>query len=534
MHEHAQPGERRGLTRRRFLDRSATLAAGLAAPSVLSGCFGGDEPAETTQGSPASGTPKSGGTLKVAFIGGGTKESLDPGLGISEHDDARVTNIFDTLTVLNDDSTVDNYLAESFEPNADATRWQIKLRSGVTFHNGKPLTADDVLYTFRRILDPKEGQGGATILEPLDLKRSKKVDKLTIELALKRPIAELPFLFQRDDIAIVQDGATDFSKPVGTGPFELVSFTPGEGSTFRKNKNYWVDDKPYVDELQTIAIPDNSARLNALLEGRVDAIEKIEFPQARANANNDAVKIIRSDSTWAVPITMSLASEPFSDPRVLEAFKLSMDRPETVARAFLGFGSIGNDLFGKGTQYYNDELPQRKYDPEKARSLLRQAGREDVQVTLYSSTLAPGMLESATIFAEQAKESGIRIKVEKLDNDTYYGSRYLKEPMYQSQWVGGFFEVIAAQCCISDAPYNETAWKKPEWDREFRIAQGTLNDDQRKSRYFDLQEVFWREGGYLVWGYYDLIDAVAPNVMGVTPRRTYSLGAFDFKSYWLT
>jgi peptide/nickel transport system substrate-binding protein len=527
VHEQSDPR----ITRRRFLEGSLAAGASLTLPGVLAACGGGDGEGIATGTS--EGKPKRGGRLRVAFIGGGDSENLDPGLGFSEHDDARVTNIFDTLTVLKDDSTVENHLAESIEPNADATRWQIRLRSGVTFHDGKPLTSDDVLYTFRRILDPKEGQGGATILEPLDLKNSKRVDDLTIDLALKRPLAEAPFLFNRDDIAIVQDGAKDFSKAVGTGPFKLLSFTPGEGSLLERNENYWVEGKPYVAELQTLAIPDNGARLSALMGGQVDAIEKIEFAQAKANANNPALKIIRSDSTWAIPVTMRADSEPFKDVRVREAFKLAIDRPATVERALIGFGSLGNDVFGKGTQYYNDQLPQREYDPEQARALLREAGKEGVQVTLYSSTLGPGMLESATIYAEQAKQAGINIRVEKLANDTYYVDKYLKEPMYQSQWVGGFFEVIAAQCCVGGAPYNETAWRKPAWDAKLLKAQGTLDPDERKALYFELQEEFWRESGYLIWGYYDLVDAVAPKVNGVVARRTYSLGAFDFKSYWL-
>ena len=182
----------------------------------------------------------------AGFVGGGDKETLDPHLALADIDFARGLNLFDRLTHFMPDLSVQPLLAESLEPNSKGTVWQVKLRSGVTWHDGKPFTADDVLYTYRRIIGKK--LIGVSRLGALDIARAKKVNDLTLTLPLKLPFADLPAMLAEVWLSIVQNGATKFSPPIGTGPFKFKSWTPSRQSLFVKNENYFASGKPYLDD----------------------------------------------------------------------------------------------------------------------------------------------------------------------------------------------------------------------------------------------------------------------------------------------
>ena len=408
-----------------FLQRGAAAGAALALPGFAS------QSALAAIGE----SPKRGGKLIVGFVGGGDKETLDPHLALADIDFGRGLNLFDRLTRFMPDLSVQPLLAESLEPNSKGTLWQIKLRSGVTWHDGKPFTADDVLYTYRRIIGKK--LIGASRLSALDLAGAKKVNDLTISLPLKSPFADLPAMLAEVWLSIVQNGATKFTNPIGTGPFKFTSWSPSRQSLFSKNENYFVSGKPYLDQVQMVSIEDNTARLNALLNGQIDALVNLDFVQAKAHKDDKNLNLIVAKAPFTVPIYMRLDREPFKDKRVRQALRLVVDREQLVQNVLSGFGTVGNDLFGKGTPNYASSIPQRKHDPERAKALLKQAGHDGLNLTLYTSSAAPGMLESATAFAQQAKAANVNIKLIKTPADTYYsGQYYLKVAMGQTNYQG--------------------------------------------------------------------------------------------------
>ncbi len=531
------------LTRRRLLGGALQAGGLIAAGGLLAACGGGEgeeavptEAAETTaaattaaETSAAATTaeePKYGGRLRVGMASGGTAETLDPHKAVLTTDTLRANSLFDLLWTSEPDLTPINYLVESFEPNAEGTIWQVRLRSGVTFHDGKPLTADDVLYTYRRILDPTNALDAVRgALEPhLDMTRTKRVDDLTLSLALKRPTADLD---QRVNAHIVQDGATDFSKPIGTGPYKYVSFKPGERSLFSKNENYWLEGRPYLDELEIISFAEDSARVNALLTGEIDAIDAFPPAQARAQSENPKITIIRAPSNASTSFYMRLDQKPFDDNRVRLAFKHAIDREAIVERVHFGFARIGNDVFGEGTPYYNDQLPQREYDPEKAKALLKEAGYEDLSVTL-----AAEFRDISLVFSEQAKAAGIQIKVQTFSAEEYYTDYYQKAPFGTTYWFNSI-ENMVDLCCTGQAAYNETRWIRPEWEAKVREAQATPDRERKRQLLFEVQAELWEEGGYIFPAFEDRIDAVAANVMGVVPSRVHHLSGYDTKNLWL-
>jgi peptide/nickel transport system substrate-binding protein len=260
----------------------------------------------------------------------------------------------------------------------------------------------------------------------------------------------------------------------------------------------------------------------------------IDFAQARAQKNNEAIKLLIAKAPQTVPITMRMDLDPFKDVRTRTAFKLAADRPKLVSAVFGEFGQIMNDLFGKGYPSYNSALAQRQYDPEKAKSLLKAAGQEGVTATLYTSSTVPGMLESATAYKEQAKKAGINVNLVRVPADSYFSNdKYLKVPMYQSSW-GAAFESVAQDGFFRNSPYNETHWNDPAWEKAFRKAQGIADDDTRNAAYKALQVPLYKEDGYLIWGAASIVDAVSAKVNGLRPNPAFPLGMFQFKDAWLS
>ena len=236
-----------------------------------------------------------------------------------------------------------------------------------------------------------------------------------------------------------------------------------------------------------------------------------------------------------VPMTMRLDTPPFDDDRVRQAFRLAADRPQLVETAYLGYGDIGNDLLGKGWPSYNSELPQREYDPERAKSLLREAGYDELNVTLGTSKNSPVMEESATVYKQQAAAAGINVDLKVIPPDQYFGPRtYLSTnyPFYQSAWLNPF-EDWAPVSLLESSPWNETAWSDPSWEQDFVKAQAIVDPAERNAAYWELQVPLYERGGYIVWGFSDLVDGVSPQLQGVVPSPLYYLGNYAFKDWWL-
>lgn len=354
MHDERFPG----LRRRGFLAATSGAAA-----LALVGCSGGTD----DKAAGASGTPKRGGRLRAAFAGGGASETLDPHLGNLFADVARSKALFDKLADYGADLSARPRLAEKWESNKTLDRWQVTLREA-TFHDGSPVTAKDVLYSYRRIADPKQAFRAKASLEPIDLDASRATGTRSIEFVLKRPTAEFPNVLAAFGAYIVPENATEFDdKPIGSGPFRFVSFAPGRSAVFRRNDAYW-DGAPLLDEIEFVVANEESARVNALLGGQVEYAHELNPTTARAHESGGQIEIVRLRNSAMQAFCMKTDRAPFDDKRVREAFFLIADRRELVDGALSGAGEIGNDLFGKGYEYYAADLPQRTQDLDRARS----------------------------------------------------------------------------------------------------------------------------------------------------------------------
>ncbi|MFF4274205.1 ABC transporter substrate-binding protein [Streptomyces sp. NPDC001536] len=516
-----------GLHRRGFL--AATGAASLGA-LALTGCGGSGSEGSDAKG---DGTPKQGGRLRAAFAGGGASETLDPHLANLFADAARAKALYDKLADYGADLSAEPRLAEKWESNKTLDRWQITLRKA-TFHDGRPVTAADVLYSYRRIADPEQAFRAKASLEPIDLDASRATGERGIEFVLKRPTAEFPNVLAAFGAYIVPEHATDFdTKPVGSGPFRFVSFTPGRSAVFRRYDDYW-EGAAHLDELEFVVANEESARVNALLGGQVEYAHELNPTTARAYEGKGQIDIVRLQGSAMQAFCMKTDRAPFDDKRVREAFFLIADRQELLDGALSGAGVIGNDLFGKGYEYYADALPQREQDLDKARALLKQAGAENLKVTLDTSAVAAGFTEAASIFRDQAKKAGVTIDVKMGSKDSYWAD--ILDNGTLSCYRSGAMPIEAhiSQRLLTGSTTNATKWHHKDFDALYEQAQSTRDKTERAALYQRMQRRLYTEGGFLIWGFADWIIATAKTVKGVeskAPANTLDWARFD--KVWL-
>lgn len=522
-------GERgRGITRR------GLMATGAAAslPLALAACGGNDSSSGGT--STEAEKPRKGGRLRVGHQGAGKDESLDPGLGAQLIDAARFRQLYDQIAHrAADGSGPELRLATSLEPNSDGTVWQLKLRDDVEFHNGKRMTADDVIYSLTRPFDTRAGLSGSALSAFIDPARGgfRKVSDTEIQINCHTACGDLASQMMGRDCLVYPDGFTDFRRPIGTGPFSYVSFTVGERSLFRRNDNYWDTSRgPYVDELEFISIPDSTARANALLGGEIDVCDLFDFDQARAYQNNPKVRLLRSPTTAGIQFVTRTDSKPGNDPDVLLAFKLAADRKKMCDIAFAGFARVQNDMFGQGLAGYPDDVPQREYDPEQAKSLLARAGYGGgLDIDFHYMDGNPSQ-KAGSVYAEQAKAAGFNVKVKPFPPNQSFNTAPAF-PFWATTWGGDILGV--GLWFLSNSSYNE-GLRDARFDTLYREASATLDRDRRLELMKEMNLLWHDRGPHVIWGCNDTIDGLAPNVRGayVTPVE-FGLSNYDLKAYWL-
>ena len=514
------PGE---VTRRGFLG-GAALAAGL---------YAGARPAIA-----ATPVPKRGGDLRLGMTGGSSSDTIDASNTVTQLDNPRILALYEPLVSVDRRGVVRNVLAESLEPNATATEWTIRLRSGLTFHNGKDVTANDVAFSLRRIVDPKAPLPGATPLAPLDLANIKIIDKLTLRVPTKTPYADFPGGMSAPEYFSIVPTDYDVRNPIGTGPFKYKSFTPGERSVYTRFEHYWRSGQPYIDTLTIIDFATEEAAFNALQGGEIDVYSQAPLSLLSQVSQDGPIKALISDPGQWVPFTMRVDAPPFDDPNVRKAMRLLVDRQQIVDVGLNGYGMVGNDVFSPWDPCYDGASWHRERDVDQAKSLLKKAGHENLSLELVTADIASGALRFAEILAEQAKDANVTITLRKVTTDVIYGPEYLKWPFSQDWWNYKPYLAQVAMELLSTSPFLETHWdKSPSYDRYLKLyneAQATLDSGKRCDIIHDMQKIDFEEGALIVPCYNKQVDLMASTVNGFETSNTgYALGNFSFQDAWL-
>jgi peptide/nickel transport system substrate-binding protein len=531
------PGAVRSRSRRDFLKIGATGAVLLGSGGALAACSssGTSGPGQAGSRASASLKPKRGGHLRVAVTGGGPTDTVDADKEVNTADLLRVMALYNGLVRLD---PTGRYavpdLAEELIPSPDARTWTVRLRPGVTFHNGKDLTADDVIFTIRRIANPTSPLIGYTALSSIDLAGLRAVDARTVHIPMTAPYATLPIqLTDSYNLGIVPVGY-DPKNPVGTGPFKYQSFTPGVQSVFVRNDNYFRPGLPYLDGLTIIdSFQSDTAAYNALQSGQVDVYAEATLTLAKAIGSAPELKALISYSGQWIPFTMRVDQSPFTDVRVRQALRLIVNRPEIVNVAFDGFADVGNDVFGQHDPLYDASF-HREQDIPQAKFLLKKAGQEGLSVQLVTSDIAAGAVESAQVLAQQAKAAGVNISLRQLPSGTFFGPNYLKWTFAQDYWDYNPYLSQVAQATLPNSPFNECHFSNPRYIQLYKAANATLDDATRLEIAHEMQLIDFNEGGYIIPAYNKIVDLMTTQVQGFPRGGTgIPLGNSSWETAWL-
>ncbi len=538
------PRDLDGVTRRQILRTAFAGGATLSAAGLLAACAGssssgtGTSKSASTKNSGSTGSAKlkSGGSLSVGATGGGSSDTLDAHIPVTDPDIMRNWNLYESLAVRSPDfSSIDYLVATSIEPYKNSAKeWVVTIRPDIEFHNGKTVAPEDVIFSLQRILDPKDPKTGASSIGYVDAKNLKQLGKNQVLIPLKSANAAFVDEIGQYFNAIVPVGY-DPKKPVGTGAFMYESFTPGQQSVFKRFPNYWQKPKPYVDSLTIIDFTEDSARVNALQSGQVQAIDNLPTAQiSQIKGYGGYAVLIAQTGQWQ-PFTMRVDVAPFSDVRVRQAMRLIVDRPQMVTQVLSGEGRIANDMYAPYDPAYYSALPQRQQDIEQAKSLLKQAGHSGLTVQLTTSPVFQGVVQAAEVFAQQATAAGVKVKLNQVNTSVFYGPNYLKWPFAQDFWATREYLPQVAQGSLPASPFNETHWANPTFIKLIAEAQAELNTSKRIDLLRQAQKLEYDSGGYIIPYFSNQIDAYSTKLGGFVPAKSgFPLGNYWFKNVGYT
>jgi peptide/nickel transport system substrate-binding protein len=521
------------ITRRDFVGLAAKGGVAVTAGGVIAAC-GSSSPKSTSSAVARVGTPRHGGTLTVGMTGGSSSDTLDPNHPATNPDFARIACLYDALIWQGAAARPYLRVAEEMTPNKAATEWTIRLRKGVLFHDGREATADDLIFSIKAQLNPKSPGTAAIVLAGLDTGAIRKRDRYTITLPFSRPYST--FILALDGTSTLYLLPVGFNPkaPIGTGPFKYVSFTPGQRSVFARWDHYWQQPLPYVDELIMVDYSDESSQVNALLAGQADCINLLSQDVLGTLTSQGKTAVISPGGGWN-PFTMRVDQAPFNDVRVRQAFRLMVDRSKMLEIVFGGHGTVGNDLFGIWDSEYDHAIPQREQDIEQAKHLLKAAGREGLAIELVTGDIGQGVVNMAQVFAQQAAQAGVTVKLRQITPTEYFGPNYLKWTFAQDFWYYAPYLEQVPENSIPGAPYNETHFDDPRYTGLYRAAQSTLDETKRAEIVHEMQMIEWKTGGYIIPFFPAVIDGYAHNVHGAVPSKCgISFNNSDFQHLWLS
>jgi peptide/nickel transport system substrate-binding protein len=517
-----------------------TGAAGLAAVGGLAAACGSGSSSSSTSSSStgAAGTPKRGGNFRLGVTGGGAKDIMDGQNIITKPDQARLMTAFETLLLFNENyQLTNNGLAESVTQD-NPTQYTIKLRQGIEFQNGKTMTADDVIYSFQRIGTKAYGLTGYAATATMDIAGIKKLDQYTVRLPLKSPDSTIPQTLGSYTFNIVPTGYKAYPAPQnGTGAYKLKSFTPGQQSVHERNPNYWRSGQPYFDTVTITDFNDATAQSNALLGGQIDAMTDVAPSQVKVLQAQNVGVLVSKTGGW-IPICMAIDIPPFDDVRVRQAMRLIVDRKGMLEQVSSGYGFVGNDLYAPFDPGYDKSLPQRQQDIAQAKSLLKAAGKANLAVDLHTTNGAVGMVDTATVFANQASAAGVKINV--INDPNFYGTQYLKLAFSVDFWGTRAYLNQVQQGSLPTAPYNETHWPPKSgtgsnFESLYNQALAETDATKRIAIEHEMQQIEYNIGGYIIPFFGGLIDGYSTKVKGLKPSKgTLNLDSFGhgYRTIW--
>jgi len=481
-----------------MIDRRTFLAAtglGLLGAGMISAC-----------GSP--GQAGGSGRLRIGCLISPT-DSLDIGTISSAGGVTAAFNNWEMLAELRG-AKLAYRLAESIVPDDTCTEWTATLRPDIKWHNGKPLTAEDVHASMV--------YGASTInfgsfMADVDLAASGALDDRTYRFVLARPRGDFLMAIVPTLPPIVFEG--DPHNRVGTGPYRLDSFDAAEGVALTANDAYW-DGRPSIGRLELLPIADPAARLKALQSGSIDYALSIT-PTGAESLGGGTLKVHHGGVAASAAMTIGLNArvEPFSDPELRKAVRMAVDRDALVKVVLRGNGKIGDDRLGLGMPDYDDSIPRTPYDPSAAKKVFKERGLTGF--TLATAEIIPGLNAASELFAEQLAELGVEVDLHQQDPAGYFSdfTALAQLPALAGYYVNRPVAGALAFSTGSEALFTFGGYGTPEYDALLRTAEEAVGEQARQAALNACQQKLADEAADLIWGYAEMLAGSVTDLSGI-------------------
>jgi peptide/nickel transport system substrate-binding protein len=512
------------LQRASLLGLSATgLATLLSAPSTHSASA---LPARQ------AGEPVRGGTVRVGIPGSG--ETFDPSLAYVLESIWPCEHLYSSLVRLTSDLEIEPDLALSWAANETADEWTFTLREGVQWHDGGTFSSEDVVATFERIADPDLGSPFRSNISMVE--RAEATSPSEVVFHLNSPYGEFVELLTNYLLRIVPAGKMDnlVSDPIGTGPYILADYVPGERTVLRRFDGYFdPENQGFLDEIQYLAIPEEATKAAALTGGEIELANEFTpttLPVLQGSPNVTTAEVVTGTHQ---PIVMDVTQPPFDDVRVRTALKLCAERNGFVAVVLQGHGEAAADQPVPPVDPMYGNIPIPAQDIERAIALLAEAGYPDgLDLELHTSTGRVGMQESAITFKDMAAAAGVRIELVSHPIDTYWADIWKKVPFCTSNWnQRPTAEQMLSLAYLCGTPGGESNWCNPEFDALVMAARAELDPDARRQILTEAQQLLADDGPVVVPYFRNYITAYSSRLMGFAASP---LRFLDLRRAWLS
>lgn len=503
------------LGRRDFLKQSAAvgLAAAFGASALGSSAF--------------AQTPKPGGKLVIGVTGSAT-DRLDPATWAGHASPTFGKTWGETLVEPHPvDKSAVPVLATSWESDSEARVWTFHLRQGVSFHNGQPMTSDDVVKTLKRHADEKSQSAALGVLRDIASIEADGPDRVVV--TLKGGNVDLPLLLSDYHLIIQPGGGIDNPDAgIGTGPYRVVKAEPGVQYLSEKVQGHWRSDVGHVDAIELLIINDNAARVSALRSKRVHMINQVDPKTARLIDGVKGLSVQSAQGGGHYVFAMQTDVPPFDNNDLRMALKHAIDRQELVERILQGYGSVGNDFpINSSYPFAPESIAQRTYDPELARSYYEKSGHSGPIVLNVSDVAFAGAVDAAVLFQASAARAGITIEVKRVPSDGYWSDVWAKTPFFASYWsTRPVQDHIYSTAYMSGVDWNETNWIRPQFDQLVVDARTEQDGDRRKQMFHDMAVMVRDDGGVILPMFNDYIDAISDDVQGYQKDSSGSLSNY--------
>lgn len=463
------------------------VAAATVAALAFTGCAA---QADTDSSDDGSGAAVEGGTLRIGIPAGSAADVNDPHVILGGYQNFAAGAFYEQLAVFDDNYEFQPVLAEEFTPNDDNTVWTVTLKPDVKFHDGSDFDADDVIYSFERMLDPESGAiaaGQVGMVESMT-----KIDDLTVEFSLNTPTNFFPTAVAAGGAQAILPEGFDPENPISTAPFQLESFEAGVGATYTRFDDYH-GDVAALDAVELVVFNDDEAMTNALVSSQIDVAWTLPATQVARVESDPNLGLYSRESGEFVVLTMRTDTGPTADNRIRQAIRMALDREQVVEVVYAGHATVANDLYAPFDPAFADDLV-RERDVEGAKQLVADAGAEGLEVIFSVTANRDG---AAQVAALNAREIGLDASVEIIDEATYWGN-YPNWDIGVDLYPSMNFMPIAAMSDGPNAFLNQTGFSNERYNELFILASEAPTEEEAAEYIHEMQQILFDEGGYLI------------------------------------